>query len=193
MKTQSGAQLTFLQRSGTGVPPVCFSQSQALRPTETHGRDARATIGANSPTTFFERPPFRSAERCQILAGGLSEFAGDTPGGSRKHQAPRRGGRCFLARLCDLCGVVSWVRFSGGGGSPTRRHPRLISGSPAGCVMVAFSVFQICKQVSCALKVGRSLTLPPFSPSPPPREERVGVRRRNGFQIQSPLPSPLPV
>ena len=42
------------------------------------------------------------------------------------------------------------------------------------------------------LPLGRILILLPFSPSPPPREERAGERRRNCSQINSPLPSPLP-
>ena len=29
------------------------------------------------------------------------------------------------------------------------------------------------------------MTLPPFSPSPPPREERAGVRRPNDYQLKS--------
>src|ERR1035438_3127265 len=36
--------------------------------------------------------------------------------------------------------------------------------------------------------MGRILTPPPFSPSPPPREERAGVRRHQCLQIKSPLP-----
>jgi len=39
---------------------------------------------------------------------------------------------------------------------------------------------------------GRSSTLPPFSPSPPPREERAGERRFDGSGFGSPLPGPLP-
>ena len=39
----------------------------------------------------------------------------------------------------------------------------------------------------------RSLSLPSFSPSPPPREERVGVRRHPCSELKSPHPSPLPV
>jgi len=39
----------------------------------------------------------------------------------------------------------------------------------------------------------RILALPRFFPSPPPREERAGVRRHPCFDLKSPLPNPLPV
>jgi uncharacterized protein YqjF (DUF2071 family) len=47
--------------------------------------------------------------------------------------------------------------------------------------------------MSHQIETAHSRALPPFSPSPPPKEERAGERRHHGFRLNSPLPSPLPV
>jgi hypothetical protein len=43
IQTRKGCRRAGAGSSGTGVPPVCSSQSNGLRQPETHGRDARAT------------------------------------------------------------------------------------------------------------------------------------------------------
>ena len=72
---------------------------------------------------------------------------------------------------------------------------KINNGSYAGFEFMQFenSTSRWKMKVVCGGQTGRIFTLPPFSPSPPPREERVGVRRRQCFQIKSPHPSPLPV